>query len=52
IMFGVSYVFPRKEIIEEQSLEVVDMHGWKYAYALSAVLVIATVTIYVLLGRV
>ena len=52
IMFGVSHFFPRKDIIEEQSLEVVDMHGWKYAYALSGALVICTVMIYVLLGRV
>ena len=51
IMFGVSYWFPRKNITEEQTQEVVDMKGWKYAPVLSAVLVIVTLMIYVLLGK-
>ena len=51
IMFSVSYWFPRKQIIEEKTYEVVDMHGWKYAPVLSVILVIVTVMIYVLLGK-
>ncbi|MHC4581702.1 MAG: sodium:solute symporter family transporter, partial [Planctomycetota bacterium] len=51
IMYGVSFVFPRKEIAEEQIAEVVDMHGWKHTRLLSAILVVVTVMIYVLLGK-
>lgn len=50
IMFGLSHWFPREDIAEEKTHDVVDMHGWKYAPVLSAVLVIVTVLIYVLLG--
>jgi len=51
IMYGVSFVFPRKEIAEEQTAQVVDMHGWKHTRLLSAILVVVTVMIYVLLGK-
>jgi len=51
IMFGVSHFFPRREIVEEQATGVVDMQGWKHARLLSAILVIVTVMIYVLLGK-
>ena len=51
IMFGVSYWFPREHIAEEQMPEVVDMQGWKHAPVLSAILVIVTIMIYVLLGK-
>ena len=50
IMFGVSYWYPRQDTAEEQTADVVDMQGWKYAYLLSTILVIVTVMIYVLLG--
>jgi SSS family solute:Na+ symporter len=50
IMYGVSYFFPRKGIVDEQAIEVVDMHGWKHTYLLSTILIIVTVLIYVLLG--
>jgi SSS family solute:Na+ symporter len=51
IMFGVSYFCPRPDSTEEQTAEVVDMHGWKHARLLSAILVVVTVMIYVLLGK-
>jgi SSS family solute:Na+ symporter len=51
IMYGVSYFCPRPQIAEEQAVEVVDMHGWKHTRLLSAILVIVTITIYVLLGK-
>ena len=51
IMYGVSYFFPRQEITEKQAVEVVDMQGWKYTRLLSAILVVVTIAIYILLGR-
>ena len=51
IMFGVSHFFPRAEIIEEEATGVVDMQGWKHARLLSAILVVVTIMIYVLLGK-
>ena len=51
IMFGVSHFFPREEITEERTIEVVDMHGWKHTNLLSAILVVVTIAIYVLLGK-
>ena len=51
IMFGVSYRYPRKEIIEEADAGKVDMRQWKYTYFMSALLVIITISIYILLGH-
>ena len=51
IMFGVSYYFPRKKFIEEVDVGKVDMKPWKYTYIMSAVLVIITISIYILLGQ-
>ena len=51
IMFGVSYRFPRKKFIEEVDVGKVDMKPWKYTYIMSAVLVIITISIYILLGQ-
>lgn len=51
IMFGVSYLFPRRDIAAEKAAEVVDMQGWKHTNTLSAILVVVTILIYVLLGK-
>ncbi|MHC4165967.1 MAG: solute:sodium symporter family transporter [Planctomycetota bacterium] len=51
IMFGVSYFCPREETAEEEAIEVVDMHCWKHTRLLSAILVVVTIAIYVLLGK-
>jgi SSS family solute:Na+ symporter len=51
IMFGVSYFYPRREVIEEVDVGKVDMRQWKYTYFMSAVLVLITISIYILLGN-
>jgi SSS family solute:Na+ symporter len=51
IMFGVSYCYPRQDSTEEQTADVVDMQGWKYAKLLSTILVVVTIMIYVWLGK-
>jgi SSS family solute:Na+ symporter len=51
IMFVVSYFYPRTTFNDKADALKVDMHGWKYAYHLSAVLVIVTITIYIVLGH-
>jgi SSS family solute:Na+ symporter len=51
IMFVVSYHYPRKEIIEDVDAGKVDMRQWKYTYFMSALLVIITISIYILLGH-
>jgi len=51
IMFGVSYRFPRKKVIEEVDAGKVDMRQWKYTYVMSAILVLITISIYILLGQ-
>lgn len=51
IMFGVSYYYPRKESLNDENSGKVDMRQWKYTYFMSAVLVIITISIYILLGH-
>jgi solute:Na+ symporter, SSS family len=51
IMFVVSHYYPRKTFEDGANALKVDMHQWKYAYHLSAVLVIVTIMIYVMLGH-
>ena len=51
IMFVVSYYYPRKTFNDKADALKVDMHSWKYAYHLSAVLVFVTVMIYIALGH-
>ncbi len=51
LMFIVSYYFPRKTFNDSGDALKVDMHGWKYAYHLSAALVIITILIYIMLGH-
>lgn len=51
IMFVVSHYYPRKTIEDQVDSLKVDMHSWKYAYHLSAFLVIVTILIYIALGH-
>ena len=51
IMFVVSWLYPRDNIIEDEVEEKVNMKGWKYTPHLSVVLVVVTILIYILLGQ-
>lgn len=51
IMFVVSYYYPRKTFEDKADALKVDMKSWKYAYHLSAVLVVVTILIYIALGQ-
>lgn len=51
IMFVVSHYYPRTTFKDKADALKVDMHGWKYAYHLSAALVIITICIYIALGN-
>lgn len=51
IMFVVSRYYPRTTFNDKADALKVDMHSWKYAYHLSAALVIITICIYIVLGN-
>jgi len=51
IMFSVSYFYPRKNFGIRTAPVKMEMVQWKYAKHLSAVLVVVTIMIYILLGR-
>ncbi|MFC2115628.1 solute:sodium symporter family transporter [Bacteroidota bacterium] len=51
IMFGVSYRYPREKGIDLTDVSKVDMKQWKYTYLLSAILVLITISVYILLGQ-
>ena len=51
IMFAVSHYYPRKKFEDKADALKVDMKSWKYANHLSAVLVIVTILIYIVLGH-
>lgn len=51
IMFVVSHYYPRKTFTDKAEALKVDMKSWKYAYHLSAALVIITIGIYIILGH-
>jgi SSS family solute:Na+ symporter len=51
LMFGVSYFYPRKNFGIRTAPVKMEMVQWKYARHLSAVLVVVTILIYILLGR-
>jgi len=52
LMFAVSYFYPRKNFGIRTAPVKMEMVQWKYAKHLSAVLVVVTIMIYILLGRV
>jgi len=52
LMFAVSYFYPRKNFGIRTAPIKMEMVQWKYAKHLSAVLVVVTILIYILLGRV
>lgn len=51
IMIVVSHYYPRKTFNDKTDALKVEMKSWKYAYHLSAALVIITISIYILLGQ-
>jgi len=51
LMFTVSYFYPRKNFGIRTAPIKMEMVQWKYAKHLSAVLVVVTILIYILLGR-
>ena len=51
IMFGVTRYYPRKNFGLEEATAKVEMKQWKYTYFVSAILVIITISIYILLGH-
>lgn len=51
LMFIISHFYPRTTFNDKADALKVDMHGWKYAYHLSTVLVIVTIVIYIVLGH-
>ncbi len=51
LMFVVSHFYPRTTFNDKADALKVDMHGWKYAYHLSAALVFITIAIYIALGH-
>jgi len=52
VMFIVSKYYPVNKDISMKSADVLDLSEWKYAKVMSIILVIVTITIYVLLGNV
>ena len=52
VMHVISAIYPRKNTFTITDIGVVEMVQWKYAKALSVVLVIVTLVIYILLGNV
>jgi SSS family solute:Na+ symporter len=52
LMFSVSYFYPRKNFGIRTAAVKMEMVQWKYAKPFSAVLVVITIMIYILLGRV
>ena len=51
IMYVVSLYYPGKIYDYKSEAPKIEMKGWKYTYFLSAVLVIITIGIYIMLGR-
>lgn len=50
-MFVVSHFYPRTTFNDKADALKVEMKSWKYAYHLSAVLVVVTILIYIALGQ-
>jgi SSS family solute:Na+ symporter len=51
IMFVVSHFYPRTTFNDKADALKVEMKSWKYAYHLSAFLVVVTILIYIALGQ-
>jgi SSS family solute:Na+ symporter len=51
IMIGVSKFYPRMEILNDMDVGKVSLKQWKYTYFMSAVLVMITISIYIMLGN-
>jgi SSS family solute:Na+ symporter len=52
IMYAVSYFYPRKNYGIRAAPVMMEMVQWKYARHLSAILVVVTILIYILLGQI
>ena len=51
VMLIVSYSYPARHEMDQQSLEIIDMTRWKFAPVFSIILFITTILIYILLGH-
>jgi len=51
VMLIVSYYYPARHEMDQQSLEIIDMTRWKFAPVFSIILFITTILIYILLGH-
>ncbi len=52
VMFGVSKYYPVTKDISMKSMNVIELSEWKYAKLMSAILVVVTIVIYILLSQV
>ncbi len=52
LMFIFSYFFPDHKKFEPDKIEVIDMHQWKYTKLVSIILVIITISVYVMLSNI
>jgi solute:Na+ symporter, SSS family len=52
LMFIFSYFFPDKKTYEPEKAEVIDMRRWKYTPVVSIILVIITISVYVILSNI
>ena len=50
VMYGVSYLYPRTEVIESSIPPLLDLKSWKYTNHLSITLCVITLLIYISLG--
>jgi SSS family solute:Na+ symporter len=50
VMYGVSYLYPRTEVVESSIPPLLDLKSWKYTNHLSIILCVVTIVIYVSLG--
>lgn len=52
VMFGVSRFYPVTKNIDMKDMNLLNLSEWKYAKLMSIILVLVTITIYILLGNV
>lgn len=52
VMFGVSRFYPVTKNLEMEDMNLLNLSEWKYAKMMSIILVVVTITIYILLGNV
>jgi len=52
VMYAVSMFFPRKNDFQIQDVGLINLTEWKFAKPVSLVLIVITLTIYILLGNI